>query len=286
MEQWADDDDAGEEIEVEGDIEGGDVEAMSRGDSVFGVGSPNPTLLYILRDRRSHRPFLVLPTYNLVALGRSRAQSVTNKSHVLTSDRGSKLPSCRSNSYRVAANESHFVTRLQFVEPVVLVQLQPIHINILEHPHLGSNQRSPPQTATPRGRTTYINHDQLRIIRMRVHEQRRPARRTKLVRALLLPEEVLLHVVFAAAEHHVCALGIDVEVAVLAADRTVAVGHFQRFQRGHVDGVPDGSAVAVGFVPDVDGGLGARHGVGVGYTAFERCDGSTRCAVRRGRLVL
>ena len=35
-----------------------------------------------------------------------------------------------------------------------------------------------------------------------------------------------------------------------------------------MDGVPDGSAVAVGFVADVDGGFGARHGVGVGDRVF------------------
>ena len=42
---------------------------------------------------------------------------------------------------------------------------------------------------------------------------------------LLLPEEVILHMVFAAVEYYVCPLGIDVEITVFAADGTVAVGH-------------------------------------------------------------
>ena len=47
--------------------------------------------------------------------------------------------------------------------------------------------------------------------------------------ALLLPEEVTLHVVFAAVEYYVCTLGIDVKITIFAADGTVAVGHLLCF---------------------------------------------------------
>ena len=67
--------------------------------------------------------------------------------------------------------------------------------------------------------------------------------------AFLLSEEVTLHVIFAPVEHHVRTLGIDVEIAVFAAYRAIAVGDFQRFERWHFDFVLDGPTVAVGFVP-------------------------------------
>lgn len=46
--------------------------------------------------------------------------------------------------------------------------------------------------------------------------------------AFLLSKEVFLHMIFATVEHHVCTLGIDVEIAVFAANRTIAVGNFLR----------------------------------------------------------
>lgn len=81
--------------------------------------------------------------------------------------------------------------------------------------------------------------------------------------ASLLSEEVPFHMIFALVEHHVRTLGIDVEITVLAADRTVAVGNFLRFQRWYVDFVLDGSTVAVGFVPDLGWTFGVRHGAGL-----------------------
>ena len=74
--------------------------------------------------------------------------------------------------------------------------------------------------------------------------------------ALLLSEEVALHVLFAPVEHHVRTPRVDVEIAVLAADGTVAVGDLEPVERWHVDFVFDGSAVAVGFVPHLGWLLG------------------------------
>ena len=69
--------------------------------------------------------------------------------------------------------------------------------------------------------------------------------------AFLRSEEVTLHMIFAAVEHHLCTLGIDVEIAVFAAYRAIAVGNFLRFDRWCLDFVLDGSTVAVGFVPNL-----------------------------------
>ena len=84
---------------------------------------------------------------------------------------------------------------------------------------------------------------------MRIDKQRGAACGAELMHALLLPEQVPLHVVFAAVKYYIRALGIDVEIAVFAADGTVAVGHLLCVQRGDLDFVLDGSTVAVGFVP-------------------------------------
>ena len=67
----------------------------------------------------------------------------------------------------------------------------------------------------------------------------------------LRSEAVILHMIFAAVEHHLCTLGTDVEIAVFAAYGAVTVGNFLRFERWCVDFVLDGSTVAVGFVPDL-----------------------------------
>ena len=63
---------------------------------------------------------------------------------------------------------------------------------------------------------------------MRIHKQRRPTRRTELMHALLLSEEVALDMMFATVEYHVRALGIDVEIAIFTAYRAIAAGHFLR----------------------------------------------------------
>ncbi len=77
--------------------------------------------------------------------------------------------------------------------------------------------------------------------------------------ALLLPEQVALDVICAAVEDDVRLPGVDVEVAVLAADGAVAVGDLEGLERRRGDLVSDGAAVAVGFVPDFGGGVGVRH---------------------------
>ena len=64
---------------------------------------------------------------------------------------------------------------------------------------------------------------------MRVDKQRGAACGTELMHALLLPEEVTLHVVFAAVKYYICTLRIDVEITIFAADGTVAVGHLLCF---------------------------------------------------------
>ena len=100
---------------------------------------------------------------------------------------------------------------------------------------------------------------------MRIHKQRRPARRTKLVHTFLLHEPVALDVIFAAVEDDVRLPGIDIEVAVLAAYGAVAAGDLLGLERRRGDFVLDGPAVAVGFVPDFSGGFGIRHGRGFGF---------------------
>ena len=49
--------------------------------------------------------------------------------------------------------------------------------------------------------------------------------------ALLLPKQVPLHIFFASIKDDIRALGIDVQVAVLAAYGAIAVCHFLRFER-------------------------------------------------------
>lgn len=68
--------------------------------------------------------------------------------------------------------------------------------------------------------------------------------------ALLLPKQIPFHVVLAFGKHYVGALGVDVQIAILAAYRAVAVCHSLRVQRRGGNSVRDGSAVAVGFIPD------------------------------------
>ena len=106
---------------------------------------------------------------------------------------------------------------------------------------------------------TYINHHQVLIIHMWVHEQRRPACRTELMHALLLPKEILFHEFLASIKHDVRALGVDVQIAVLAAYGAVAVHHFLAFDWWCQDFVSDSAAVAIGFVPDLGGGFGCGH---------------------------
>ena len=103
---------------------------------------------------------------------------------------------------------------------------------------------------------------------MWVHKQRRPARRTKLVHALLLPKQVPLHLVLALLKDDVLALGIDVQITVLAADGAVAAADFLGLERLGADFVLDGAAVAVGFVPDFGGG-GVGHGVCVPWVLID-----------------
>lgn len=86
---------------------------------------------------------------------------------------------------------------------------------------------------------------------MRIDKQRRPARLTELMYAPLRSKGVTLQLIFAATEHHVRTLGIDVEIAIFAAYRAVAVDHFERFERWNVDLVLDGSTVAIGFVTNL-----------------------------------
>ena len=86
---------------------------------------------------------------------------------------------------------------------------------------------------------------------MRIDKQRRPARLTELMYAPLRSKSVTLQLIFAATEHDVLTLGIDVEIAVLAAYGAVAVDHLKRFERLHVNLVLDGSTVAVGFVTNL-----------------------------------
>ena len=95
---------------------------------------------------------------------------------------------------------------------------------------------------------------------MRIHKERRAARWTKLVHALLLSEKVTLHVILAAVEDDVGALGVDVQIAVFAAYGAVAVHHWLGLEGRGGDFVLDGAAVAVGFVPDFGGGFGVGHG--------------------------
>lgn len=88
---------------------------------------------------------------------------------------------------------------------------------------------------------------------MRIHKQRGAACRTEFMHTFFLSEKVTFYMIFAPVKHHVCTLGVDVKIAILAANRTVAVGDFERFERWHVDFVLDGSTVAIGFVPDLGG---------------------------------
>ena len=141
------------------------------------------------------------------------------------------------------ADHLYFISR-RHLEPVILPQHQLVYIDIPEHPHIGCHL----------------------IIYMRIHKQRRPARRTKIMRAFLHSIYVALHVIFASIEHDLRTLRVDVQVAVLAAEGAVAVGDFLRRKRGGEDFVFDGAAVAVGFVPDFGGDVGVGHSVGfVGF---------------------
>ena len=71
--------------------------------------------------------------------------------------------------------------------------------------------------------------------------------------ALLLPKQIALHALLPLLEHDVCPFRVDVQIAVLAADGAVAVGHLLRLERGGADSVGDGAAVAVGGVPGFGG---------------------------------
>ena len=57
------------------------------------------------------------------------------------------------------------------------------------------------------------------------------------------------------------ALGVDVQVAVFAADGAVAIHHRMALEgAGEEDGVFDGAAVAVGWVPCFGWGVGGGGG--------------------------
>ena len=86
--------------------------------------------------------------------------------------------------------------------------------------------------------------------------------------ALLLPEPIPFHILFAPIKDDIGALGIDVQVPVLAADGAVAICDFLRFERGGEDFVGDGAAVAVCRVPDF--GRWWRSGGGHDKGNFEK----------------
>lgn len=99
-------------------------------------------------------------------------------------------------------------------------------------------------------KNSYINHCQLGIIHVRIHKERRAASRTEFMHPFLLSEEVTLQMILATVKDDVCTLWTNVEIAIFAAYRTVAIDYCFRFQRFRLDFVLDGSTVAVGFVPD------------------------------------
>ncbi len=61
---------------------------------------------------------------------------------------------------------------------------------------------------------------------------------------------------FPAQKHDIGALRVDVQIAVPGADGTVAVGDLLRREREGEHLVFNGAAVAIGCVPDLDGGEG------------------------------
>ena len=69
---------------------------------------------------------------------------------------------------------------------------------------------------------THIERHHFRIQRNWVDQQRRAAIWTELVHASLLPKLIVLEQVFALDEEEVFLLGVDVEVAILATNGTIA----------------------------------------------------------------
>ena len=67
--------------------------------------------------------------------------------------------------------------------------------------------------------------------------------------ASLLPKLITLEQVFALDEDEVFLLGVDVEVAILATNRTIAAHDLLTFQRRKLDFVLDGCTMTVSFIP-------------------------------------
>lgn len=94
---------------------------------------------------------------------------------------------------------------------------------------------------------------------MRINEQGRAAIWAKLMRALLLTKEVVLHCVLAALKDDILSCRIDVVVPGLGTYAAVAIHDAHRLERRQFDFISDLCAMAIGIVPPFPWLLGARH---------------------------
>ena len=96
---------------------------------------------------------------------------------------------------------------------------------------------------------THIERQYVRIHWNWVDEQRRAAVWTELVHASLQSKLIVLDQIFALDEDKVLLLRVDIEVAILATNGTIAAHDLLAIQRRKLDFVLDGCTMTVSFIP-------------------------------------